>query len=93
MIVGEGDGGAVALEGELGVVDAEEVQDGGVVIVQPGPFGGFEQPWFESPAVERAEGERLEGEEIANGMMGAKTVDQALADAQSRINELLANAK
>jgi len=35
----------------------------------------------------------IEGEEVANGMMGAKTVDQALADAQSRINELLANAK
>ncbi len=35
----------------------------------------------------------IEGEEIGSAMRGDKDIDQALADAQSRINELLANAK
>ncbi len=35
----------------------------------------------------------IEGEEVGSAMRGDKPVDQALADAESRINELLANAK
>lgn len=35
----------------------------------------------------------IEGEEIASAMRGDKDVDSALADAQSRVNDLLANAK
>lgn len=35
----------------------------------------------------------IEGEEIGSAMRGDKSVDQALADAEQRINELLANAK
>ena len=35
----------------------------------------------------------IEGEEVGSAMRGDKSIDQALADAESRINELLANAK
>jgi multiple sugar transport system substrate-binding protein len=35
----------------------------------------------------------IEGEEVGAAMTGQKPIDQALADAESRINELLANAE
>ena len=37
--------------------------------------------------------QEIEGEEVGSAMRGDKSVEQALTDAETRINELLANAK
>lgn len=37
--------------------------------------------------------QEIEGEEVGSAMRGDKPVDQALTDAETRVNELLANAK